>query len=198
MGRIFLGLLITIACYLLGGFNPAYYLGKRHGIDDIRKLGSGNPGTTNVLRTMGKSAAVITLAFDILKGVVCALLGLYLLKSAVWGVLCGLAVVIGHNYPLQLKFKGGKGVATSLGVIVVICPIPGILAVITGVVIIAVTRFVSLGAIVGFLSFIVYTCILSGSPLYITFAVILAILAIYRHSSNIKRLIRGKESKIKF
>lgn len=195
--NILLTIIVLIISYIIGGFNSAYYIGKLWGIDDIRKYGSGNPGTTNVLRVLGKPAAFLTLLFDVAKGVVAVLLGLTLLKSSGIAILCGIAVILGHNYPIQLGFKGGKGIATSIGVIFLLSPVAAICSLLIGLIIIAITKYVSLGSIIGSILFPIFVAIFHGSWQYILFGILMASMAVYRHRANITRLVNGTESKVK-
>ncbi|SHE37635.1 glycerol-3-phosphate acyltransferase PlsY [Caldanaerobius fijiensis DSM 17918] len=195
--NVLLIIIALISSYVIGGFNSAYYIGKLWGIDDIRKYGSGNPGTTNVLRILGKTAALLTLLFDVAKGVVAVLLGLLLFKSSGVAILCGIAVILGHNYPIQLGFKGGKGIATSIGVIFLLSPVAAIYSLLIGIIVIIITKYVSLGSIVGSILFPIFVAIFHGSWQYVLFGVVMALMAVYRHRANIGRLISGTESKIK-
>ncbi|WP_051585737.1 glycerol-3-phosphate 1-O-acyltransferase PlsY [Caldanaerobius polysaccharolyticus] len=195
--HILWSILVILASYLIGGFNSAYYIGRLWGVDDIRKYGSGNPGTTNVLRIVGKRAAFFTLLFDVAKGLVAVSLGLLLVKSSGVAILCGLAVIIGHNYPVQLGFKGGKGIATSIGVIFLLSPLAALCSLLIGLVVIAITKYVSLGSIIGSVLFPVFVAVFNGSWQYILFGVVMALMAVYRHRANISRLASGTESRIK-
>lgn len=181
--------------YLIGCINNAYLFTKYIKKTDIRNYGSGNAGTTNVLRVLGLKAAIPVLILDILKGVIAVLIG-RLLAGNVGALISGIAVVCGHNWPAFLGFRGGKGIATSLGVVITINPIFGLFSIIIGVLIIAITRYVSLGSIIGTLSFFTINLIYWQSVNMMIFATILSLLAIYQHRANIKRLINGKESKI--
>jgi len=142
-----IGVIAIIISYFVGNISPAILLGKMHGIE-IKKEGSGNAGTTNVLRVLGKKAAIITLLVDILKGVVVVLLAGYFL-GPVMLLACGIAVVCGHIWPAIYGFKGGKGVATTIGVVVATYPLLGLITIVTVLIVILITRRVSVGSILG-------------------------------------------------
>ncbi|SNX52762.1 glycerol-3-phosphate 1-O-acyltransferase PlsY [Thermoanaerobacterium sp. RBIITD] len=192
MLKIFVALLLA---YLIGCINNAYIFTKYIKKTDIRKFGSGNAGATNVLRVLGIKAALPVFAFDVLKGVIAGLLG-RLIAGDIGGLVAGIAVVCGHNWPIFLGFRGGKGIATSLGVIIVINPIIALYSLLIGVIIITISKYVSLGSMLGSLSFLVLNIIYFKSVNMLIFAIILTILAIFQHRSNIKRLLNGTESKL--
>jgi len=186
---------VSVLAYLLGNFATAYLVSKAFAKIDIRNYGSGNAGSTNVLRVLGAKPAAITFAGDALKGAVAVLLGGYLAGS--WGqVLAGVFVVIGHNWPIVLKYKGGKGIATTIGLMIPIDPIMVAIIVAVGVVTIAITRYVSLASISGMIIFPVAMILTRKPAEYIAMSIILSVMALYRHKDNIQRLIKGKESKI--
>ncbi|MDE6614265.1 MAG: glycerol-3-phosphate acyltransferase [Clostridia bacterium] len=124
MLKIILKIVLIIAAYLVGAINMATIIGRLKG-KNIKKLGSGNPGTMNVMRSIGKGWGALTFAFDCVKGVAFALIGRYALGSVEWMFILGACAVIGHIFPIYTKFKGGKGVATSLGMFMVATPIVG-------------------------------------------------------------------------
>ena len=185
----------AIAGYLLGSLNSSMIVGKFYGID-IRKHGSGNAGTTNTLRTLGKKAALFVLAGDLLKGVLAYLIGFYISGNPMGGMIGGLAAIIGHNWPLYFGFKGGRGVLTSLSVLLMMDW--KIALVLLGVfaIIVALTRYVSLGSIIGAALFPVLSLLLGRDLVYIIFSAIIAIMIIILHKDNIKRLLSGTESKL--
>lgn len=188
-------LLVSVIAYLLGNFATAYVVAKAAGKIDIRKFGSGNAGSTNVLRVLGVKAAILVFAGDVLKGVAAVLIGRYLAGSN-GALLAGILVVIGHNWPIVLGGKGGKGIATTIGVMLAIDPLIVLFIVIIGVIIIAVTRYVSLASVTGVIIFPI-SMIVTKKPLeYIIFSLILSGMALFKHRSNIGRLISGTESKI--
>lgn len=190
--------LITISlAYLIGCFSSAYFLGKVSKNIDIRNYGSGNAGATNALRVLGKKMGALTFLLDILKGVIAVLVGRSILGFN--GSLLGaIFVVLGHNYPVFLGFKGGKGVATSFGVLLLLNWKAALLCLIVAGSIIIFTKYVSLGSIAAsvFAPFaMVITLESVNKYLYIT-TWILAALSIYRHKANILRLCRGEENRL--
>ena len=193
--------LVALVAYLIGSISFAIIFGKKFGGFDVRDKGSNNAGTTNVLRTVGKKAAVLTLICDILKGVVAVLLAL--IASKIWKetdaeilkYLAGLFAIIGHTLPVYYGFRGGKGVATSLGSMIAINPVLALSCFGIFLVIVAITKYVSLGAIVG----------ISMSPIMMIFTknskgliatLFLTVSVIYTHRENIKRLLSGTERKL--
>ncbi len=187
-------ILAAITGYLLGSINSAVIISKCKGTD-IRTVGSGNAGATNILRTFGKGAAALVFLIDILKGVVAVLL-CRLLFDEYACYLGGLCAVLGHNYPLYFGFRGGKGIVTSLAVMLVVSPTLALISFAVGILIIAVTRYVSLGSIVGSLLFFVLALFGDYDIWFQIFAGIISLLAVYRHRENIKRLVKGTERKL--
>lgn len=168
---------------------------------DIREFGSGNAGTTNALRVYGIRFAVATLVLDALKGTIAVVIGVYFLGE-IGGYLSGVSVVLGHNWPIFLKFKGGKGIATTIGVALTISPLVAGICIIFGILIIIKTRYVSLGTMTAIIMWPIISLILMTLNIenlnynFIIFSSILAIIAIYKHKTNINRLLKGEESKI--
>lgn len=206
-----IALIIAIAiAYAIGSINFSVLISKKFAGFDVRQKGSGNAGTTNMLRSVGKGAAAITLICDILKGVIAVLIALLISKIAknTDGALlvqgAALAVVIGHTFPIFFEFKGGKGVATALGVILCINWQVGLICLAFAIVIMAVTRMVSAGSVTAAILYPVLTLfgvkeallIIDGN--YIIFSILLALLVIFNHRENIKRIIAGKENKLSF
>ncbi len=207
---ILLFVLMAIAGYLLGSINGAVFISKIFYGSDIRTHGSGNAGTTNMLRTFGKKAAAGTFLVDLLKGVVAALLcGLVMhLLGKNFGYEMGACIggafsILGHNWPLYFGFKGGKGVLTSFAVLVVLAPLPALSALLTFIVVVAITRYVSLGSIIGAATLPLFTWLWENvifdhtdlSPVFFL-GIFAAILLICRHHANIGRLLHGTESKL--
>src|SRR5699024_7040651 len=190
-------LLLIILTYLIGTFSSAYIIGKFSKGIDIRDYGSGNSGTTNALRVMGKQMGILTFIFDFGKGIVAALIGRMMLGD-VGVLLAGISVVVGHNWPIFIGWKGGKGVAASLGVLLVLHWPSTLIAVIIGLIVGLSTKYVSLGSMC-FLSLFPIIYFIVGDPFskeYIILSLLLAIMAIIRHKSNIERLINGNENKL--
>lgn len=194
-------LLVILIAYLIGSIQTSYLIGKIVKKTDIRKHGSGNAGSTNALRVFGKKIAFTTLAIDILKGVIATVIGNEIL--GIEGKALGaIFVVIGHNFPFYLKFKGGKGVATTIGSGLMIAPISGIISIVLGVSIIAKTKYVSLGALIGVVIWPILTIVLNinnKNLLIISLtSIFLTLMIIFKHRSNIKRLLDKNENKISF
>ncbi len=190
----FLIALTVITGYLLGSLNSSLIVGKLYGVD-IRKKGSGNAGLTNTMRVLGKTAALAVLAGDIIKGIIACIVGLLLVGQT--GILAGgTAAVIGHNWPLYFGFKGGKGVLTTLAVIMMMDWRIGLLLLGVFLIIVFVTRYVSLGSIIGAALIPVFSFLFGKDAMFILFSFFLGLLIIIRHYSNLSRLINGTESKL--
>lgn len=198
--QLYYNLLILVTAYLLGSINTSIIVSKVMIGDDIRNHGSGNAGATNTLRTVGKKGALLVVLGDIFKTVLAVFIAELILKDGKQAIyIAGLGVVLGHNYPIFFKFKGGKGIIVSAVVIVAADPIIGAAVIIISVAVMAITRYVSLGSIVGAVLFLILSLIFHRqSSDFLVFAAILSLLAIYRHNGNILRLIRGTENKLSF
>ncbi len=184
----------AIIGYLLGSINSAVILSRMLG-KDIRTVGSGNAGATNILRTYGKGAAALVFIFDILKGVLAVLAGRALCGDY-GSYLAGFSAIIGHNFPVYFGFRGGKGIVTSLAVMLTVAPFEAALAFLLAVILIMITRYVSLGSIVGSAFFGILATICRDDLFFRIFAISVALLAILRHHTNIRRLISGTERKL--
>lgn len=206
-------IIMAVIAYLIGSVNFSVIISKKMAGFDVREKGSGNAGSTNVLRTVGKKAAIITLICDILKGVVSVLVALLVgviagesANSAIVVEIAALAVVIGHTFPVFFGFRGGKGVATSLGVILIVNWKIGLICLVFALALMALTRMVSLGSISASVLFAVLTMFIRDSYIggiefdfsFIIFGILLAALVIYNHRSNLKRIINGTENKLNF
>ncbi len=206
-------IIIAVIAYLIGSINFSVIISKKMAGFDVREKGSGNAGSTNVLRTVGKKAAALTLVCDILKGVVSVLIALLVgliagesANSAIVVEIAALAVVIGHTFPVFFGFRGGKGVATSLGVILIVNWKIGLICLVFALSLMALTRIVSLGSISASVLFAVLTIFIRDSYIggiefdfsFIIFGILLAALVIYNHRSNLKRIINGTENKLSF
>ena len=199
--------------YLFGLFQTGYIYGRTQGID-IRKEGSGNSGSTNSLRVLGIKAGIITLIGDIGKAVLCVVAVYFIFRGTfpdtvkLLQIYAGAGVVLGHNFPFYMKFKGGKGIASTGGTLVSVLPIATPVCLLVFVGVIAITRYVSLGSILMLVSYMTQVIVfgqmgfipLDGAALYEFYIVnaCICILGIVRHHANIGRLIHGTESKIKF
>ncbi|MEK6673789.1 MAG: glycerol-3-phosphate 1-O-acyltransferase PlsY [Nitrospirota bacterium] len=188
-------LFLIVIGFVIGSVPFGLLIARIKGID-LRKTGSGNIGATNVLRAVGKVPALLTLIGDILKGTIAVALGGYFLDSRLMEGIVGLAAIAGHNFPLFLGFKGGKGVATSIGVLILFAPKAALITLALWLGVALITRYSSLGAIVSFglLPLNVYLFDYTKEKLIIS--VIIASLLLIRHSVNIKRLLNGSESRI--
>ena len=207
-------IIIAIIAYAIGSINFSVLISKKMAGFDVREKGSGNAGSTNVLRTVGKKAAVITLICDILKGVVSILIAITvgaIIKNVDRELLvqiAGIAVVLGHTFPIFFGFKGGKGVATSLGVLLMSNWQIGLICLVFALVLMALTRMVSLGSCGAAVLFPVltlfinenYTILTEGKKgsTYLVYSIILAVIVLYNHRSNIKRILNGTENKLSF
>ncbi|MGI6684827.1 MAG: glycerol-3-phosphate 1-O-acyltransferase PlsY [Bacillota bacterium] len=181
--------------YFLGAIPWAYLIGKMSKGVDIREYGSGNVGFTNALRTLGKGPAALVLIGDIGKGMVAILIAKHI-GTPLLATLAGLAVVIGHNYPVFLGFRGGKGAAAGFGALLTLLPLEAFLAIIVWIIVVLLTRYVSLGTILGALTVPIATLYFHNEVHYLLFSVLGAIFVIYKHHSNISRLLKGNERKI--
>ena len=205
-------ILIAIIAYLIGSINFSVILSKKMAGFDVRQKGSGNAGTTNMLRSVGKKAAAITLICDILKGVVSigiAILVGYLFNAQNKSILvqiAAIAVVIGHTFPIFFGFKGGKGVATSLGVLIMTNWQIGLICLVFALVLMVLTKMVSLGSCAAAVLFPVltlfintnYTVLSEGKSgkVYLIYSILLAVIVLFNHRSNIKRILNGTENKV--
>lgn len=203
-------IIITIIAYLLGSISFSVIISKKMAGFDVREKGSGNAGTTNVLRTVGKKASIITLICDILKGVVAILVayiaGLILKDSvdkALLIQLAGLAVIIGHTFPIYFGFKGGKGIATALGVLLITNWNIGLICLVFALVLMIITKMVSLGSLAAAVLFPILIIFMPHTSYlvdgnYIIYGILIAALVIFNHRANVKRLLTGTENKIDF
>ncbi|MCI9087020.1 MAG: glycerol-3-phosphate 1-O-acyltransferase PlsY [Clostridia bacterium] len=205
-------IIVAIIAYLIGSISFSVIISKKMAGFDVREKGSGNAGTTNVLRSVGKKAAAITLVCDILKGVVAILLALLAgviikdLDKALLVQLAGVFVIIGHTFPVFFKFKGGKGIATSLGVLLIINWQIGLICLVFALLLMALTRMVSVGSIAAAVLFPVlvlfinqnYIVAESSNWSYLIFSVVIALLVIFNHRTNLKRIFTGTENKLSF
>ena len=183
--------------YLLGSIPNGLILGKAIWGVDLRQYGSKNIGATNAWRTIGKAGGISIFALDFLKGAISAYLGLHLGGSELAGVLCGILAIAGHSWSVFLSFKGGKGVATGLGVIAALMPMVTLIVFAVWFAIVYFTGYVSLGSIVGAALVPILTLFLGLHTEFLILGLIAAVFIIYRHKSNIERLLNGTESKIK-
>lgn len=207
-------IIMLIIAYCIGSVNFSVIISKKIAGFDVREKGSGNAGSTNMLRTVGKKAAAITLLCDILKGIIAIIISI-MIGNLVEGAnrelllqIAGIAVVIGHTFPLFFGFKGGKGVATSLGILLMSNWKIGLICLVFALVLMLLTRMVSLGSCVAAVLFPVLTLFINDSytiltegkkgSTYFIYSVMLATIVLYNHRSNIKRLLNGTENRLSF
>lgn len=197
--------------YVIGMFQTGYFYGKKHGID-IREHGSGNAGTTNTMRTLGKKAGVITFLGDSLKAVLAVVISWFIFHEKypemirVIQLYAGFGAVLGHNFPFYLKFRGGKGIACTAGVILAVCPPALPLTIILFAGAVAITKYVSVGSILVVSGFLIQALVFNAFGILgltgagcIEFNIVTACftaMAIWRHRANIVRLMNGTENKV--
>ena len=207
-------ILMAVIAYAIGSVNFSVILSKKIAGFDVREKGSGNAGTTNMLRSVGKGAAALTLILDIAKGLISILIAILIGKiateanAAILVQLAGFFAVLGHTFPVFFGFKGGKGVATSLGVLLLINPLVGVICLVFALVVMAFTRMVSLGSIMAAILFPVLTLFIKDGYItdgyitdgytYVFFGIAMAILVIFNHRSNLKRIYNGTENRLSF
>jgi len=198
-------LLAIISAYILGSIPTSYIMGRITKGIDIREFGSGNVGATNALRVLGTKIGIFTLIIDIGKGFLAVTVGKLLVEdpSDLILIFVGLSAIIGHIFTIFLKFKGGKGVATSAGVFIALVPIPVLITLIVFIITVWISKFVSLGSILAaftlFTTELIINILNSFEELEILiFTFIIALFIIIRHKANIQRLIAGNENKISF
>ncbi len=201
---------MAIIAYAIGSISFAVIISRKMAGFDVRDTGSKGAGTTNVLRSVGKKAALLTLLCDALKGVIAVLIALLLgllvknSNKAILVEVAAFAVVVGHTFPIFFEFRGGKGVATSLGIILLLNWKIGLICLVFALILILITRMVSLGSICASILFAVLTIFIRDSYItefeysYIVFAILMAAFVIFNHRKNLKRIIDGNENKIDF
>jgi len=199
-----------VVAYLLGSINTSVIVGKLKGVD-IRKKGSGNAGMTNTLRVIGKGAAVFVFLFDFLKAIIGLIASGFIAKAFVpeggdvveyCKYVAALGAVLGHNFPLYFGFKGGKGIVTSIAAIFYLDWRIGIIMATFCILIMIITKYVSLGSVVGAIIYPIFVIAFNTDfsiptvPYYLAMSVAFSFLALYRHRANISRLLKGTESKL--
>ncbi len=202
-------IVIAIIAYAIGSISFSVIFSRKFAGFDVRQKGSGNAGSTNVLRTVGKKAAILTLLCDALKGVVAVLIAVIagiIIKEADSSLLvqiAAIAVILGHTFPIFFEFKGGKGVATSLGVLLIVNWQMGLICLVFALIIMALTRMVSAGSVVAAILFPVLTLFLGqehfiASGNYFVFSIIMTLIVMFNHRTNIGRILNGTENKLSF
>jgi len=185
------------AAYLLGSLPFSFLVARAFGVRDVRRVGSGNVGATNVLRNAGKLAGLLAFLLDAGKGAVAVLLvSRFAPGDAALPALAAMAAVVGHMYPVWLRFQGGKGAATGLGAFVPLAPLAALAAFGAFVVVLALTRFASLGSIAGALTLALFACVLGPQGLVGAAAVLTAAFVVWRHRSNLGRILGGTERRV--
>ena len=203
-------IIVAIVAYLLGSISFSVIISKKMAGFDVREKGSGNAGETNMLRSVGKGAAALTLLADALKGVVAILFAIIVgaivkdTDKALLVQIAGIAVVLGHTFPIFFGFKGGKGIATSLGVLLMTNWKIALICLVFALVLMALTKMVSMGSVGAAILFPVLVLFIntnytvSEGSSYFVYSVILAVLVAFNHRSNIKRILNGTENKLSF
>ena len=203
-------IIVAIVAYLLGSISFSIIISKKLAGFDVREKGSGNAGATNMLRSVGKKAAALTLLGDALKGVVAILFAVLVgviakdTDKALLVQIAGILVVIGHTFPIFFGFKGGKGVATALGVLLMTNWKIGLICLVFALVLMILTRIVSMGSVGAAILFPVLTLFMntnytvSEGSSYFIYSIILALIVAFNHRSNIQRILNGNENKISF
>lgn len=184
---------IVVISYLIGSFSPGIFLSAIKG-HDIRQEGSKSSGATNVTRVMGISYGMLTFICDIVKAAIALLIAKFI-AGIDGAMLAGIFTVLGHNWPIYYQFRGGKGVACSVAILVLICPLEGLIACGAAILVIALTRYVSLGSLTLLAVAAVLINILRGFDPFGFWALIFLLLGVYQHRSNIARLINGNENR---
>ena len=191
---------VLIGSYLIGSIPFALVIGKLLGKVDVREYGSGNVGTTNVMRTAGKKAGALVLIGDVLKGVTAVFIARYTLDSHIWEALAGLAAVVGHDWSIFLRFRGGKGVATAVGVLFVMVPLAAVGGIVIFALISFLSKYVSLGSLIGSSSCIAIVGALVATDRaqveYLIYTAAVVALIFITHRDNIARLLSGTENKL--
>ncbi|MGR3220697.1 MAG: glycerol-3-phosphate 1-O-acyltransferase PlsY [Candidatus Anammoxibacter sp.] len=196
-------IVFPIIAYLIGSIPFGYILVKTAKGIDIREHGSKNIGATNVWRVAGRSFGIVAFVFDMLKGFVPVLIVYHMMHDKnELPIICGIATILGHIFPLFLRFKGGKAAATGCGVFLFLAPIPSLIALVVWAITVYISKFVSLGTILTAVTLTVGIILLGKSPfdeeIYLTiFTIVMSVVIIILHRSNIKRIINGTENRIK-
>nr|WP_237690666.1 glycerol-3-phosphate 1-O-acyltransferase PlsY [Paenibacillus caui] len=187
----------VVICYLLGSVSFSVLLAKGLKGIDIRHHGSGNAGATNTLRVLGKGPAILVLFLDILKGVAAVWIGRWMNGDSQWlPALCGIASIVGHNWPVYFRFRGGKGIAATIGVMASLAFLPALYAGIIAVLSIGITRYVSLGSLLFVLFTPIFLLVAGDNWPYFWTSLIICLFAFWRHRTNIVKIVQGRENKL--
>ena len=191
--------IVIVAGYLLGSISTGVVLSKAFAKTDIRSQGSGNAGTTNMLRVLGRKMALLTFIGDMLKGIIAVFIGKWLVGGELGGLLGVVGAVLGHYYPLYFGFKGGKGIATSFGSLLFVFPVQALLAFTVFLILVAITHYVSVGSVAAAVTLPLLIVITRFSePVLWIITVCIGASVIWRHRANIKRLMNHTENKLDF
>lgn len=190
-------IVILVISYLIGNISPAILISKGIYGKDVRTLGSGNAGTTNMLRNFGKKAAAATLLIDALKGVPCVLLGNWIIGLE-FGMWCGLAAILGHIWPVCFGFKGGKGVATILGTALAVAPKIALICIAFGLLVMIATKRISPGSLLGTALFPVLVFAFNEPVAMVVWSLVCVAIIWWKHRENIVRILKGEEPKVSF
>ena len=192
-------LIVIVAGYLLGSISTGVVLSRLFAKTDIRSQGSGNAGTTNMLRVLGRKMALLTFIGDMLKGIIAVFIGKWLIGGELGGLLGVVGAVLGHYYPLYFGFKGGKGIATSFGSLLFVFPVQALLAFAVFLILMAVTHYVSVGSIAAAITLPLLIVITRfQEPTLWIITVCIGASVVWRHRANIKRLMNHTENKLDF
>lgn len=190
-------IIVIFLSYVIGSIPSGLILGKTLWHVDLRQHGSKNIGATNAWRTLGKLPGFIVFVADLLKGMLGVYLGMMLVGSSTAMIIGGIMAIVGHSLSLFLKFKGGKGVATGLGVLIMLMPSVSAIVFLVWLIVVLISKYVSLGSIIAAVLVPVCAFIMGLSFDFVVFGIVAAVFVIYRHKSNIIRLMNGTENKIK-
>ncbi|SMO42195.1 glycerol-3-phosphate 1-O-acyltransferase PlsY [Melghirimyces algeriensis] len=191
-----ISILVVVLSYLMGSFSFSYWFARLLKGIDIRSRGSGNAGATNMLRVVGKGPAAAVFILDALKGTAAVALAAWLSGTPTMMMLAGVMAIIGHNWPVFLGFRGGKGIATTIGVTAFLTLLAALISGVTAILAIILTRYVSLGSLIFAVSLPIMILLLDYPSPYVYLSLVITVMAIIRHASNIKRLLKGTESKL--
>jgi glycerol-3-phosphate acyltransferase PlsY len=186
---------VLLAAYLVGSIPFSYIVGRRRGVD-LRTVGSGNVGATNVMRSVGRGAGLAAFALDFLKGTAATLVAMSIQRDGALPALAAAAAVLGHMYPVWLRFRGGKGVATGAGAFLPLVPLATIAALAAFGLALALTRYVSVGSLVGCATLAAVAFVLRGPSAVAFAATATALLVLWKHRANLARITRGTESRV--
>lgn len=197
MAKYLLYIISGILAYCLGSVSVGIIVSRIAKGPDLHTVGSKNTGASNVLRTMGWKYGLITFFGDCLKAILACLIGKWLIGDLYGVLFCGIMVILGHNWPVFFAFKGGKGVASSCGVMLICFPVPALIGYICAIAIIALTKYISLGSMCMLVIYAVTVscCFSGGDTVIILWSILLAIMCLIRHRTNIIRLVKGNENK---